>query len=211
MQPLSPRVALIANGEIVSYSKTKHLLAHYEKIIAIDGGLKHCEKMEIIPHMIIGDMDSISKQELKNYPDIPILKYPKEKDESDLELAINYLIEQSIDSMALFGVLGFRVDHLLYTLYLVARHPTKLLIESDEETIFCLQRENDVASFPGQTISMIPLGTVSGITTKGLQWELHQATFDKQFMSLSNVCLGSSFKVNVQTGNLLCCLQKNEN
>ena len=208
MHPFSPQVALVANGEIVSYAKIKILLSTFKKIIAVDGGLNHCEKMGIEPSLIVGDFDSVSDQTLKKYADVPLRKYPAEKDESDLELAINEMLDQGVDSLALFGVLGKRIDHLLYTLHLVARHPSRLMIQSEEETIFCLQKQNHVAAFPGQTISLIPLGQVTGVTTEGLQWEVHNAAFNKHFMSLSNICLGNSFKVNMQSGDLLCVLQK---
>ena len=161
MQPLSPDVALIANGEIRSYDKTKKLLSAFENVIAIDGGLEHCKKMGITPSMIVGDLDSVSEQTLKEYSQVALLKYPKEKDESDLELAIKELLGQGIRSMALFGVLGKRVDHLLYTLYLLARYPANLVIESEEEIIFCLQKQNHVSSSPGQTVSLIPLNQVA--------------------------------------------------
>lgn len=208
MLPLSPKVALVANGEITSYSQTKKLLLNFEKIIAVDGGLNHCEKMGIVPFMIIGDLDSAKDSILKKHSQALLFQYPKEKDESDLELAIQKLLKQGIDSLALFGVLGQRVDHLLYTLYLLTRYPSQLIIESESEIIFCLPKQSQVAAFPGQTISLIPLNEVTAVTTEGLQWEVDQAVFDKKFMSLSNVCLDHSFKVSLQSGDLLCCLQK---
>ncbi|QLH37568.1 MAG: thiamine diphosphokinase [Parachlamydiaceae bacterium] len=137
-----------------------------------------------------------------------MLKYPNEKDESDLELAIQELFEQGVDSLSLFGVLGQRVDHLLYTLYLISRYPAKLVIESENETIFSVLKTEWIHSFPGQTLSLIPLGIVEGVTTKGLKWELQNASFGPLYMSLSNVCLQSSFSISFHSGNLLCCLQK---
>jgi thiamine pyrophosphokinase len=207
MLPIIPQTALVANGEILSYEKTQRLLAEYKKVIAVDGGLEHCHKMNITPDLIIGDFDSVPEPTLRNYTQVPVLKYPKDKDESDLELAIKELLLQGIESIALFGVTGKRVDHLLYTLYLLARYPQNLVIVSAEEKVFCLSRESDVAAAPGQTLSLIPLNKVLGVTTEGLQWELSNATLDKTFMSLSNVSLGNSFKVRLQAGDLLCCLQ----
>lgn len=208
MLPISPSIALVANGEIKSYDKTKSLLTKFKKIVAVDGGLDHCDRMDIVPHLIVGDFDSVSEDALKKYAQVPILKYPRDKNKSDLELAIQEMLRQGADSIALFGVLGKRIDHLLYTLYLLARYPSKLIIESEEETIICLQNHHQIPSFPGQTISLIPLSEVSGVTTKNLQWELHMDTLDKKFMSLSNICLGHSFTVDIKSGNLLCCVQK---
>ena len=208
MQPLPPSVALVANGEIISPIKTQSLLSIYKEIVAVDGGLQHCDKMGIVPSLIIGDLDSASDETLKKYAQVPIIKFPKEKDESDLELAIQEMLRKGVEKMALFGVLGKRVDHLLYTLYLLTRYRSNLVIQSEEETIFCLQKQNLVSAFPGQTISLIPLTQASGISTEGLKCELHEATFDKRFMSLSNICLKNSFKINIQSGDLVCFMQK---
>jgi thiamine pyrophosphokinase len=208
MTPQPSGVALIANGEIRCYHQTKILLSAFEKIIAIDGGLEHCEKMGVMPSLIVGDLDSVSEQTLKKYPQVPLLKYPQEKDESDLELAIKNLLAQGIQSMVLFGVLGKRVDHLLSTLCLLARYPTNLKIESEEETIFCLQKQNTLQVIPGQTLSLMPLNQVTGVNTQGLQWELKNAVLNKNFLSLSNICLTNSITINLQSGDLLCCLQK---
>ncbi len=206
--PLCPKVALVANGEVASYSKTQHLLAAYDKIIAVDGGLEHCNQMHIDPHLIVGDLDSVSSHTLSQYSHVKVIKYPQAKDESDLELAIQILFDQGVESLALFGTQGKRLDHLLYTLYLLTRYPSKLIIKSEDETIFCLEKQNLILTFPGQTISLIPLSITEDVNTEGLKWELHAANLNKEFMSLSNISLGNSFKVSYQSGDLLCCLSK---
>jgi thiamine pyrophosphokinase len=199
-------VALIANGEIQSYPAIKTLLAPYHKFVAVDGGLLHCHEMHIKPDLIIGDLDSVPNDLLKFYPDVPTIQFPCEKDESDLELAIDEMIKQSYTKMALFGAVGKRTDHLLYTLYLLTRYPGILTIYSESEVIFRLNKSNHIKAAPGQTVSLIPLNTVHDVTTKGLKWELSHTTLDKHLISLSNVCLGESFSVDVGSGDLLCSI-----
>jgi len=207
--PFFPSVAIVANGEIRSLSETQQLLSHYPEVVAVDGGLNYCDSMEIIPNLIIGDLDSVCPKILEKYSNNSILRYPLEKDESDLELAIIELIRRGVPSIALFGVLGKRIDHLLYTLNLLARYPSQLIIFSETETIFCLQKENHIISKQGQTLSLIPLNSVLGVSTKGLKWEVKNARFNKNFMSLSNICINDSFYVSLESGDLLCCLQSN--
>lgn len=205
--PFSPSTALIANGEINSHTQTKTLLSGFTQLVAVDGGLEHCDKMNITPHMIIGDLDSVSPSLLKKYSKVPTQIYPTQKNESDLELAVQEVFKQGIDSMAMFGVLGKRSDHLLYTLYLLTKYPSQLIIQSENETIFCLQNQNIITASPGQTLSLVPLGVVTEVVTQGLKWDIQKATMDKTFMSLSNICLGSSFEVRLSSGPLLCFLQ----
>jgi thiamine pyrophosphokinase len=199
--------ALIANGVIEDYSCISSLMKNYSYYVAVDGGLMHCEKMAITPDLIIGDLDSVLPNTLSRYKDIPTLRYPIEKDETDLELAILNVLEHS-KKITLFGALGNRTDHSLYNLHLLRRYPKKVFIETEHETIFAITNKTILSTKEGQTISFIPLGKASDITSIGLKWELKNAIFEKNFMSISNICLGDEVEVDVREGDLICCLQK---
>lgn len=202
---MSNAVAIIANGAIESYEKTKELLKSYPHVIAVDGGLLHCQKMEIEPILIIGDFDSTPQNLLSDYSHIPQLKFPKDKDESDLELAIQEAIARGYKEFHLFGALGKRVDHLLYTLFLLTRFPNCQII-SENQQIFCLKKENKIKTYTGQTVSLIPLNEVKGVYTKGLKWELKNTNLDKYLISLSNQTISDEFSINMDSGDLILIL-----
>jgi len=69
-----------------------------------------------------------------------------------------------------------------------------------------------LSSQVGQTISLIPLfGPATGITTKGLKWELGASTvnkLDRDFVGISNVSMETKFSVNVTGGVLLCVINR---
>ncbi len=200
-------VALIGNGVIVDYDFMAPLVRKYDKCIAVDGGLSHCHAMGIIPDLIIGDQDSLSPEILKLYPDVPIEIFLEDKDQTDMELAISAADSPSMKKIVLFGATGNRTDHALANLHLMCRSPAKICIETEAESIFCLQGKNKLNSHEGQTISLIPIDSPpTGVTTIGLKWELHNATLDKNFFSQSNICLGSSFEISIEHGNLICCM-----
>jgi thiamine pyrophosphokinase len=202
---MSNAVAIIANGSIESYEETKHLVKSYTDVIAVDGGLLHCKKMEIEPILVIGDFDSTSLDLLSHFAHIPQLKFSKDKDESDLELAIQEAIARGYKEFHLFGALGKRVDHLLYTLFLLTRFPNCQII-SENQRIFSLKKENKIKTYPGQTVSLIPLNEVKGVYTKGLKWELKNTNLDKYLISLSNEALSDEFSVNIDSGDLILIL-----
>lgn len=203
------RVAFIANGELRPSLALKAEISTHDKIIAVDGGLLHCRAMGIIPDEIIGDGDSLPEEIKELYKAIPFKHYPRDKDFSDLELAIN-AEESTCQAMTVYGALGRRSDHTLYNLYLLVRYPAFLRFEGHLETIFALnQGMHVIPSFPGQTLSFFPLGNpCSGISSVGLKWELQNCTFNQNAMSLSNLCLDDSFTLEIKEGCLICCLQK---
>ena len=201
-------VALVANGAVHDYDLIAPLIRKYEKCVAVDGGLVHCHNMRIHPDLIIGDFDSIPVNLLHVYPDVPKEKFPIDKTESDLELAVWAVDTSSMQKIGFFGALEKRTDHTLSNLHLMCRFPDKIIIETESENIFAIAHSKEIACHPGQMISFIPLGEAKGVTSQGLKWELQRASVNKNFMSLSNVCLSSRVKITVETGDLICCLAK---
>lgn len=203
-------VALVANGAIHDYALMAGLIRKYPLCVAVDGGLIHCHEMKICPDLIIGDFDSIPSDLLKRYQDVAIEQFSTDKDESDMELAIQAVNIDSIKNIGIFGALEKRLDHSLANLFLACRFPDKIVIETETESIFAINKAKIVACSPGQIVSLIPLSVAKGVSTQGLKWELKNATLDKSFLSLSNVCLSPSFKISVAEGDLLCCMSRNQ-
>lgn len=209
MQQETHKVALVANGVIRDYLATQLLLERYDTIIAVDGGLNHCELLGCIPSLIIGDLDSAKSTILHHFSQVPIKKFPHDKDETDLELAIVEALKLQPTLIGLFGVLEGRTDHTLYNLHILHRYPNLLKIESDTETIMVVEGNSQVDSFEGQTVSLIPIGgPCLEVNTSGLKWEIKDARMDSNFLSLSNICLHDHFSVSIGTGKLLCIMQK---
>jgi thiamine pyrophosphokinase len=202
-------IAIVANGTLGDKDLLAKKLARYRTIIAVDGGLKNCHLAGVTPHFIIGDMDSASPEIQKTYRHIAKKIFPIEKNQTDLELAVEEVISQNIARAVIFCALEMRIDHSLYNLYLLSRYREMLTIHSDYETLFVVQGEQTIYTHPGQTVSLISLGApAKQVTTNGLKWDIQNATIDRRFMSISNVCLNDSFTIEIGEGELLCCLVK---
>lgn len=200
-------VALVANGDIQNYERIAPQVAGHDILVAVDGGLNHFKALNLLPDMIIGDLDSAAKPLMEQYSTIPVKKYPRDKDYTDLELAIEEYSTPDVTKITLFAALERRTDHTLANLHLLLRHPATLSIISDYEQVFAVNRNTSISSFPGQTVSLMPISsTCQGVTTSGLKWELDNAILSDRFYSLSNVCLGDAFTVDVKNGTLLCFL-----
>lgn len=204
-------MALIANGSFCNAPWMTSLIKAHSGIVAVDGGLVYCHQIGITPDLIIGDLDSVPADLLAQYAHVPIEKFPAEKDWTDLELAVLAVNHPRTQKIAIFGALGGRTDHALNNLHLARRYPEKVILEAEQETIVALQGNNLLDVAPGQTLSLIPLGAAAqDVNTRGLKWELHHATVDKEFMSISNVCLQPQVRIDIGTGDLICCLSRNQ-
>ncbi len=87
------RAVLFANGQARPGFEVNLLPGDFP--VAVDGGLHHLKRLGIKPQLLIGDLDSVSAGELAEAMDagIEIQRFPPEKDQTDLELALEYALK----------------------------------------------------------------------------------------------------------------------
>jgi thiamine pyrophosphokinase len=201
-----PRIALICGAPIGNLEIIREKMSGFPYLVAVDGGLNHCAALNLRPDLIVGDLDSADPDLLKNFSDVPVKRFPKDKDKTDLEIALE-IVSQNADQVVIFGATGGRSDHMVGNLILLSRYPGKVFIESEKERIFVIDKEASISASLGQCISLIPLnGSVKGIRSKGLKWPLENATLDKEFIGISNEAVSGQVEISVAEGDLLCCI-----
>src|SRR5262245_62079925 len=89
------RIIIFANGDLPDLNKARALLRPDDYIICADGGTRHALTLGIKPNLIIGDMDSTEKSQLQKLKDegVEIELFPRDKNKTDLELAITYAVQ----------------------------------------------------------------------------------------------------------------------
>ena len=76
-----------------STSNVLSIERNFEEIIAVDSGVEHLFRLSLVPNTLIGDLDSISEKSLNKIKknDVDIMAFNSNKDQTDFELALNYL------------------------------------------------------------------------------------------------------------------------
>ncbi len=147
-------------------------------VIAADDGASTALACGLTPHLVIGDLDSISPATLRHLRErgVPIETHPRDKNATDGQLAIERALESHPDELDLVGFLGGpRLDQALANILLLTRIdiPTVLL---DEQNACRLLRGHTPLIWspePDEVVSLIPLTpTVDGVRTTGLRWPL---------------------------------------
>ncbi|CCB90049.1 thiamine diphosphokinase [Simkania negevensis] len=203
------KIAVIANGAVADYDALLPALKGYDQYIAVDGGLHHCAALGVTPLFLIGDMDSVEPDMKAKFPNVKELKFKRDKDATDLELALEFLIKKNPKSITIFAGFGDRVDHSLSNLVLLSRYPGKVFLETEIEILGVIDERLELATHAGQTVSLIPMnGPALGITTDGLKWELKDDILDKSFVGISNEAVGTSVLVTLKAGDLLFSIHK---
>ena len=177
----------------------------------MDGGLRHVLACGRVPDLLLGDLDSVDPDEVTNLESlgVEVKRFPVEKDESDLELALMMAVDRGFETLTLAGILGGRLDHTLANLNLLMLSELRgcvVVIESGAEEVFLIRQAVTILGTPGDLVSLIPLtADAGGVTTTGLQYRLMNETLKiERSRGVSNVMLTKQAAVSVVSGTFLC-------
>lgn len=190
------RAVIIGNGSIDNYEYIKSYLNDDDYIICADGGLKHIEKLGVAPNVAIGDFDSSEYDEnVKNYV------YPKNKDFTDGELAVNYAVENGYSPILLVAMTGTRLDHTMTNIFQLAKNKNISLID-DHNEIYFIEDKLEFIGKKGKTLSIIPVySDLRGITSTGLKYPLNNETlYFGEGRGNSNVVIDDLCTISVRSG-----------
>jgi thiamine pyrophosphokinase len=216
---MEKRAILFANGEVESYGFLGKLITGKDFLVAVDGGLRHLEALGLTPDLLIGDLDSVTHAQLQRLSGgkTEIIRFPIEKDETDLELALLEVIKRSVDEIAIIGGLGGRIDQTLANLFLLLLPDLtgkNVYMLTQNEKVFVIQEQQAIRGAEGDLISLIPLnGDANGVTTIGLKYPLMNETLRlERSRGISNRMLTDKAEVKVKEGVLMCVhTSKSEN
>lgn len=209
------RIAILANG-IWNFEWGAKVLKEVDYLICADGGANHAVLSDRLPDRLIGDLDSITPENLKlcEKAGCIIDRFPCEKDETDLELALIYAEEQaclmSERDIWLYGATGKGIDHFLGNVALMlayARKGYRIRLVDPEHEAWILQSRECVRRSPGQKLSLIALSERAVVTTEGLYYPLQQGVLLQDSpRGISNVFVSREAIIHVHEGWVLLVL-----
>lgn len=204
---------LFANGDINDGAMVRRAfgIGQNAHIIAADGGALAALYFDFLPHVVIGDLDSLSAVEVNTLEKqgVEIIRYPSEKDETDLELALKYAATQDIEWLRIVGGIGDRFDQTIANVYLLALPELAgrdvALVAGKQEIFLLRPGTHTIQGDAGDTLSLIPLGgVVHGIQTEGLYYPLRNETLNfGPARGVSNVMQQPQVQVSLIEGVLL--------
>src|SRR2546428_4222496 len=99
------RAVVVAHGDVLPSDRA--VIGPSDYVVAADGGAFAIERWKLLPHLVVGDMDSLGDAGVERMArqGIPVAKFSAAKDESDLELAVAQAIEAGATEVVLLGAL----------------------------------------------------------------------------------------------------------
>ncbi len=206
---------IIGNGEETDKIIIENI--HYDCVICADGGLDKAKAYGIVPDIIIGDFDSVNLSVLKHYEmlNIPVEKFPSEKDSTDMELAVEFAISKGYNNIVLSGATGSRLDHTIGNIMLMERcykigviitiidNNNEMKIISDNTDLFIDYKE-------GYYISIIPITDfIFGLNLEGFKYNLNNVNVQRgSTLCISNKITDKKGKITLNQGTAIVFISK---
>jgi thiamine pyrophosphokinase len=172
---------IIANGAACSEELMGQLLEWSPLVIVLDSAIERVLDLGIKVDVLLGDFDRNLNPEVyieHQYP-IEIIHAPNQN-KTDLEKAFDYLIEKGHKAVNVIWATGKRADHTLTNMTTIVqyRNQLKIVVLDDHSKVFLLPHKFDKWYTANTTLSLIPVGKVSGIHTQNLMYALQNETLE---------------------------------
>ena len=205
------RAVVVAHGDVLPGDRA--VIGEEDFVVAADGGALALERWRILPHLVVGDMDSLGQAGVERLArqGVPVAAYPVAKNETDLEIAVARAIDAGASEVVVLGALGGpRLDHEAANLLLLAdpgydgvriearRGATRVRAVRGGRTL-------DLAGPLATLVTLLPVaGDADGVRTEGLLFPLHGETLRfGRARGLSNEIVTLPARVSLERGLLL--------
>jgi thiamine pyrophosphokinase len=208
INPVNPSAIVIANGLACRKKLITDCMLSFPLVVVLDAAVERLSDLDIIPNVLLGDFDAgfDAGFYLEKYPHLEIIETP-DQNKTDLEKAFDYLIEKEIKTVYVFWATGKRSDHALANLSCIVKYRNTLSITliDDHSKIQLLDKHFSNWYLANTCLSLMPLGKVTGISTKNLLYPLHKEELNTGYrMGNSNsVVKDGIVTIEHESGDLL--------
>ena len=190
-------VSVILNGQMPTDDTIINQITNSDYIIAVDGSANKLFDLEIIPDVIIGDLDSL--QNIKN-EDIELVETP-DQNKTDFRKTLEWCIEKNILNISIFGISGESEDHFLGNYYTLSDFGEKISWKAftDFSVISPCMGNKKFESFKGQKVSLFCMKGSSTVNSKNLEYPLQSYPLKPSDDAVRNLSLEDHFTIESTT------------
>jgi len=220
------RAVVLANSPEAPHSNWLQSVEGDAFLVGVDGGTRFILEAGLVPDLVIGDLDSLSAETVLHLrKNSVVYSYPRDKNLTDLELALLYCVREKFESIEVYAWADERIDYMTSTLNFVSllKAPIRLYGKRHHiEIITSGQGERPwSAKEVGRNLSIGSYSKRLSLNSSGLVWNLELKGVSGPYMSQSNrindvgslkVSEGSAFLIwdfdNMNEGGLKTAYEK---
>ena len=204
---------LVVGGRPPTVEFLKKISSTVDHIIAVDRGIDACLQSDVIPELLIGDLDSARSDSIDwaRSKNIPIDRHPVDKDFTDLQLALHKIKSIERSAAIVTGAFGGRLDHLYANLFTCAHSTVRTVLADQSEIIFFVRPDAPLTlEFISRpfALSLLPITEVCrGVSIDGVHWSLDRADLFQSFPNaISNRVENDRVNISIDDGILAIAL-----
>lgn len=200
---------IVANGLFPTRQDILDELKQSPCIIACDGAVTNLLAVDIEPHYIVGDLDSLPAELKARFADIVF--HNPDQETNDLTKAALFAQQKGLNHPAILGATGLREDHTLGNISLLTVYCTmfdSVRMISDFGTFIPITKTSTIECQPGQQVSLFAIFPFGSITTEGLRYPIAERKLPVWWEGTLNEAIDTSFTIKMEgEGNILIYLQ----
>ena len=197
------KVSVILNGQMPINNTLINQINNSDYIIAVDGSANKLFDLEIVPDVIIGDLDSFQKINNKN---IKLVETP-DQNKTDFRKTLEWCVEKNILNISIFGISGKSEDHFLGNYYTLSDFGNKISWKAftDFSEISPCVGKKKFESFKGQKVSLFCMKGSSTVNSKNLEYPLKAYRLQPSDNAIRNISLKDNF--TIESTNIILIFQ----
>ena len=175
-------------------------------VIAADSGLRNAEKLSFVPDLLVGDFDSLGKENIPR--DTEVVEFPAEKDFTDTQAACRIALENGANEIVFVGGLDGRLDHTLSNMailrFLFEKRIRASITDGQNRVRYIKNTNEIIVRSPFKYLSVIADDEVAkGVSIEGCKYPLKNAKLSRSYQfAVSNEIVGNCALVTVKKGGL---------
>lgn len=185
---------ILANGEFPSNSIPLSIFNKSKYLVCCDGAINNLINTDKSPDAIVGDCDSLSKENLLKYAGI--IHRISEQETNDLTKAVHFCLGQNRQKITILGATGKREDHTIANVSLLCEYMMDADVEmiTDHGVFVAIDKPSVFSCFPQQQVSLFCIDR-SPITSRGLVYPITDHVFTNWWQATLNEAVGNEFTI----------------
>lgn len=197
-------ITIVAGGKLDKRSLKE--ITRADICIGVDRGAAWLLEHGVIPDVAIGDFDSVTQKDLQLIKQKvkKIIEFPKKKDATDLELAVDYAIGLKPKEVVIFGGIGTRLDHTMAAVHILEKLLKKRIhgrVIDGKNKMTLVKDLHAVSRSPHHYVSILPYTRSVVVSLSGFAYPLTRKRLIRgTSRGISNVVVEKSATIEVHEG-----------
>ena len=185
---------IIANGRFPTHPTPLSYIERARFIVCCDGAANEFIEIGGKPNAIVGDCDSISKENIIRFADII---YPNNDQETnDLTKSVQFCVDKGMKDIIIVGGTGKREDHTLGNISLLAEyvHIANVVMATNWGIFTPINTTTQFKSFIGEQVSIFSIDHTK-VSSQNLKYPLSNRILSNWWEGSLNESLDESFTI----------------